>query len=272
MKRPVIIDGSQEKRNNANRPISWFSCGAASYMTTKLALKEHGDDLLVCYLDPGWEHEDNARFLRDVEKFLGIEVQVMKGHKFKNPREVFEKRRYLGGIGGAPCTSELKRTVRQRFESGLEIQYFGFHNGEERRARRLIENNGEQGHLFRFPLIEQEYSKIACLKELERDGIEPPITYRMGFKNANCLGCIKGGKGYFKKIRKHFRDRFEEIADLVFKIGYTLFKDKEKVDDEGKPVGIGLRDIDWGKVRDEDGLDWECNVLCSLDQLSLFKK
>lgn len=30
-----------------------------------------------------------------------------------------------------------------------------------------------------------------------RAGIELPLMYRMGYDNANCIGCVKGGEGSY---------------------------------------------------------------------------
>ena len=39
-----------------NKAVSWFSCGAASAVTSKLALKKYGDDVDIVYCDTGSEH------------------------------------------------------------------------------------------------------------------------------------------------------------------------------------------------------------------------
>lgn len=243
---------------SSQSPISWFSCGAASYVATKLALEEN-PDLEVCYIDPGWEHEDNHRFLADAVGLLGVTPTILRHETLRNPAEVFRKKQYISSPFGAPCTSLLKKAVRQQYETGLEVQYFGFHNGEAKRAKRFLASNKEQAHLFRFPLIEKQIGKEECLRILERDGLDPPYMYLAGFKNANCVGCVKGGLGYWKKIRRLFPDRFREVADLVLEIGYALLKQRG----EAKR----LVDIDWDSVKEEEGLSWECGLLCS-DQFS----
>ena len=73
----------------------------------------------------------------------------------------------------------------------------------------------------------------------------------------------KGGKGYWKKIRRLFPERFEEMALLEERIGYTLFKGPES-------EGLGLREIEWELVKEEGGLSWDCGIFCSTDQMELF--
>jgi hypothetical protein len=119
-------------QNKLGKDIVWFSCGAASFITTKIAIQEN-PNVEVVYIDVGWEHEDNHRFLKEAEKALGIKVKIIKHPILATPAEVFKKRRYITSIAGAPCTQELKKRVRQKYETGLELQYFGFHAGEEKR-------------------------------------------------------------------------------------------------------------------------------------------
>src|SRR5262245_64933477 len=89
-----------------SRTIVWFSCGAASAVAAKMT-----PDGVLAYCDTGSEHPDNERFLTDVEKWTGRCVTRLKGD-YKDTWEVWEKRRYLAGIDGAPCTVVLKIAPR----------------------------------------------------------------------------------------------------------------------------------------------------------------
>lgn len=247
-------------QNKAGKDIVWFSCGAASFITTKIAVQEN-PNVEVVYIDVGWEHEDNHRFLKEAEKALGIKVKIIKHPTLATPAEVFKKRRYITSIAGAPCTQELKKRVRQKYETGLELQYFGFHAGEEKRRERFLASNEEQRHLFRFPLIEHGYTKEDCLSEVAAMGILPPITYRLGYSNANCIGCVKGGRGYWKKIREDFPERFAEMVALEEEIGYTIFRTAQRKGVTNKDP-VKLKDIDWDQVKEPHGLSWDCGILC----------
>ena len=50
--------------------IAWFSCGATSAVACKMALQMY-DDVRVVYIETGSGHEDNARFIKDCEKWYG---------------------------------------------------------------------------------------------------------------------------------------------------------------------------------------------------------
>lgn len=56
-------------------------------------------------------------------------------------------------------------------------------------------------------------------------GIEIPVMYQLGYNNNNCIPCVKGGMGYWNKIRIDFPDKFKEIADIEREIGATCLKD-----------------------------------------------
>jgi hypothetical protein len=84
------------------RTVSWFSCGAASAVATKLSEPD-----VIAYCDTGSEDFDNARFMLDCERWFGMSVTKLKNEKWQDTWDVWEKRKFLSGISGAPCTSEL---------------------------------------------------------------------------------------------------------------------------------------------------------------------
>ncbi len=191
--------------------ICWFSCGSTSAIATALALKKYKDNnIRIIYTDTGSEHEDNFRFLRDCERWYGREIEIHKNPKYKDTMDVYRKTRYLVGVAGARCTSEMKRVVRLAItseEGWLDtqtIQVFGFDAGEQSRADKFRQNNPEVN--LDPILLEYNLTKPNCLALLGRANIEIPVTYSMGFANANCLksGCVKGSSGYWNHMRKVF--------------------------------------------------------------------
>ena len=62
--------------------------------------------------------------------------------------------------------------------------------------------------------------------------------YELGFHNNNCIGCVKGGKGYWNHIRKHFPEHFERMSKSERLVGHSCIKGKfldELKPTEGKP-------------------------------------
>lgn len=91
----------------------WFSCGAASAVAAKRTIEIFGDiaDIRILNNEIKEEDEDNRRFLIDVQDWLGIEIEDVFNPKYpsKSIEDVFEKRKYMSGVAGAPCTLELKK-------------------------------------------------------------------------------------------------------------------------------------------------------------------
>ena len=172
---------SEQKR----RVVCWFSCGAASAVATKLALKQYGERVEIVYQDTGSEHPDNKRFLRDCERWFGREITVLKSKKYNSIWEVFEKTRYLVGPMGARCTSELKRKLAEEYITWgplQDIEIFGYTVEEEPRLKRFRSNNPER--IIECPLIDKALNKTECLGILEREKIQIPKMYKLGYKTA----------------------------------------------------------------------------------------
>jgi 3'-phosphoadenosine 5'-phosphosulfate sulfotransferase (PAPS reductase)/FAD synthetase len=208
------------------RVICWFSCGAASAVATKLTLSNRSgdDEVVVAYCETGSEHEDNARFLTDCEEWFGQKVVRLRSEEYSDTWAVWEKRKYIAGISGAPCTMELKIKPRLHFQRVDDLHVFGYTADAEDVAPDRL---GFGEHWFEeqtvFPLIERGLNKAACIEMVQRAGIAPPVTYALGFPNANCLPCPKAtSPAYWALVRLHFPDRFDRMASLSRELGARL--------------------------------------------------
>ena len=107
----------------------WFSCGAASAVAAKITLEKYGKDnnIRVVNNPVVEEHEDNQRFLKDVEKWLGVEIEYAINSKFPDcsAETVWDVRQYMSGVSGAPCTLHLKKNARQEWEAKNITDYLG---------------------------------------------------------------------------------------------------------------------------------------------------
>lgn len=120
-----------------------------------------------------------------------------------------------------------------------DITYvWGFDLEEQNRAEQLEESMPEFHH--EFPLIDKMLTKEDAHAILERLGIRRPQMYDLGYQNNNCIGCVKGGMGYWNKIRKDFPDVFERRAKLEREIGHSCIK------------GVFLDELDPNRGRMED--------------------
>lgn len=242
-----------------SRVVCWFSAGAASAVATKLTLAEH-PEAVVAYTDPGSEHPDNRRFLDECEAWFGHPILRLRSDRYRDTWQVWEERRFLVGPTGALCTAELKKRVRFAFQRPDDVQVFGYTAEERHRADRFREQN--PGVDLRTPLIERGLTKADCLALIDRARIALPAMYLLGYQNNNCIGCPKGGIGYWNKIRRDFPAVFDRMAKLEREIGHSIQKD------EHGPVWLDQLDPERGSHRDEP--DIECSLLCAIaeDDLS----
>lgn len=66
------------------------------------------------------------------------------------------------------------------------------------------------------------YKRVACATVI--DG-KPEFTLSSGLLVGNCIGCVKGGAGYWNKIRIDFPEYFERMAKLEREVGRSCLKD-----------------------------------------------
>ena len=208
--------------------ISWWSAGVTSAVATKLAIDKYGvDNVLPIYFAIDSAHPDNNRFKKECEEWYGRKILTERSHKHKDQFEVIVKDKYVNGPAGARCTLVLKKRVRQRIEKELQYdgQIFGFEYSKKEinRAIRFKEQYPDAKSLF--PLIENKMNKPESLHYLEQHaGIERPVMYKLGYSNNNCIGCVKGGMGYWNKIRIDFPDHFDKMAKAEREVGNSCLR------------------------------------------------
>ena len=234
-----------------SRTVAWFSCGAASAVSTKLAAPD-----VIAYCETGAEDYDNERFMRDCEQWFSKPVTRLKNDKWRDTWDVWEKRRFLSGIAGAPCTGELKMAPRLAFQLPDDVHVFGYTaDGDDvRRANALRENWPDLNIVT--PLIDAGLTKAACLSMILDAGINPPRVYSMGFANANCIPCVKAtSPDYWALVRKEFPVQFDRMATLSRDLDVRLSRIK------GERVFIDEIPADQPTT---EPIVPECDFLCSL--------
>jgi hypothetical protein len=212
-----------------SRVVCQFSCGAASAVATKLALAQYaGREVAIVNAFLQEEHPDNRRFLADCERWFGHPVTVLRDEKYgASAHEVWRQKRHIKGPHGAPCSMELKRKVLAAWSRPDDLWVLGFTIEEQDRWHDFLDRHPLQQAAV--PLIERSLSKADCLAMVERAGIALPEMYRLGYNNANCIGCPKGGEGYWNKVRRDFPETFEAVARLQDQLGpgSYFFRDRQ---------------------------------------------
>jgi hypothetical protein len=247
-----------------SRIVCWFSCGAASAMATKIAIEQNARrgqlPIVVARCRVDEEHPDNDRFAADCEAWFGLPITNLSSEKFGSSiYNVFEKERYLAGIAGAPCTRALKKRVREAFQRPGDLHVFGYSVEEQKRVDDFIDANNEVK--IWAPLIERGLTHEDCLAIVARVPIELPAMYKLGYKHNNCIGCVKGGAGYWNKIRVDFPAAFERMAEIEGRLGVRLVKDGGK--------RVSLRDLRPGVGKYELEPEPSCGVFCEMAEKEL---
>lgn len=243
-----------------SRIVCRFSCGAASAVATKLALAKYGatHDVVIHYSDTRSEHPDNERFLTQCERWFGHSVERLTSTRYHDVWDVWTRRRLIvsGARGFAPCTEELKQMPAEIAQRPGDIIVLGYTAEEQHRLHRI--RGRHQGERIEAPLIDAGLDKSDCFAILDRAGIALPAMYGLGFRNNNCIGCPRGGMGYWNNIRRHFPDVFDRMAKLERELGMAIIPDGKS----GARIFLDELAPERGDMATEP--DFACSIMCQL--------
>lgn len=212
----------------SGRVLVWFSCGAASACAAKLTLAKYEASRTVEIVNCDTlndEHPDNARFMRDVERWLGVKVKQIRSSLYGTVDEVNEGTRYMSGPDGARCTTELKKKPRQAYQWAEDLHVWGYTADEPKRIEDFEWNNPELQ--CEWVLRDAGMTKDDCHAMIAEAGIEQAAMYRLGYEHNNCLGCEKAtSPAYWNKIRRDFPAVFALRAERSRELGVRLVRVK----------------------------------------------
>lgn len=243
--------------------IAWFSCGITSAVACKRAIDRYGvDNVEMYYIEIKTAHPDNERFISDCEKWFGKKINRLHSAKYRDQFEVIEKTGHVNGIDGAKCSTVLKKDVRFLLEQSMTPQLFeqdratslgqifGF-EFTKKEINRAIEFKLDYRYTNpQFILIEEKLTKEDCAAIVEMAGIAMPAMYILGFNNNNCIGCTKGGKGYWNLIRILFPPIFDKMAKAERIAGHSCIN------------GTFLDELDPKDGRELKPIVPECGIAC----------
>jgi hypothetical protein len=232
--------------------VCWFSTGVSSFAACFLS--KDADEIVYTHIDS--QHEDSLRFLRDCEAALGRKITALQSAEFKTVDDVLEKKRYINGPGGAACTRLLKRRTRELWEAEnipkneTPTYVWGYDVTETNRAERI--QSFMRSAFHEFPLIERGLTKQDAHALCERLGLKRPYMYDLGYPNNNCIGCVKGGMGYWNKIRVDFPEVFARRAAQEREIGHSCIG------------GVFLDELEPGRGDLNGEVLPECGIYCQI--------
>lgn len=237
--------------------VCWISAGVSSFVAGYL-VRDTVDEFI--YIDIADQHPDSLRFIKDCEKALGKPIQILKSEEYRSVEDCIRTYGHFGNLktGFYPCTNWLKKRVRKKWEyehRGFDITYvWGMDLNEKNRADNLIESMPDFQH--EFPLIDRELMKADAHGICASLGIKRPAMYDLGYSNNNCKGCVKGGKGYWNKIRRDFPEVFADRAKMEREIGHSILHDEN-----GQ---IFLDELDQNAGRMIDEILEDCSIFCQI--------
>lgn len=220
--------------------VSWFSAGVSSAVATILAAKTE-PSLLVIEIDIDDHHPDSERFSKEIGAYLGKPITHIRSSQYRNVDEAIRGAAFINSPNGAACTDRLKRRPRKEWERnnpGPKTYYWGLDTSkrERERANGIIDAMPNQAHVF--PLIAAGMTKADAHGYLANLGIRRPAMYDLGYPNNNCIGCVKGGMGYWRKIRDDFQEVFVLRIQAEKQIGATCINNVplDEIGDRGRDL------------------------------------
>jgi len=243
---------------NGSRIVVWFSCGAASAVAAKATLEDYPDARVRVVNNPIAEEDpDNARFLHDVQDWLGVEIEYATNPRYPSNAcvDVWDHRGVMSVPHGAPCTVSLKKRARQLWEDKNPHDYvvLGFTLDERKRHERFVLT--ERDNVLPV-LIDRRMTKQDCVDYLQAEGLTLPRAYSLGYPNANCIGCVKAtSPTYWNLVRETHPEVFAQRAEQSRRLGARLarVKNKRVFLDELDPQAIG---------RPLKTMAIECGIFC----------
>jgi hypothetical protein len=193
-----------------------FSGGLGSWAAAKLRRQSHPDNtMILLFADTKFEDQDLYRFLPQAAANVGAElVTIADG---RDIWQVFCDERMLGNTRADPCSKILKRRLLDRWRdenckpdsTTLVLGY-----GSEEGGR--VERHGARLAPWRcvYPVYDAKLSGYEVLAWCEREGLDPPRLYDLGFEHNNCKGgCVKAGVSSFVHLYRTLPGQFQEWVD-----------------------------------------------------------
>ncbi len=202
------------------RILVHFSCGAASAVAAKVVCGAYAKMRTVEVVNfdlSADEHPDNLRFLQEVERWIEQPVIRLRHDKYKTVEDVWRGEKFIVGPYGASCTRTMKRELGQKYQRPDDVHVIGFTSDERTRISDL--EKFRPNDQFFWVLGDAGISKEDCYHVITAAGIKLPQMYLLGYEHNNCIGCCKGGKGYWNKVRRDFPEVFASRAKVQREIG-----------------------------------------------------
>ena len=189
-----------------------YSGGLGSFFAAYKLKKEKPNAVIkLVFCDTKIEDKDLHRFLEESATVLGL--PLIKIEDGRTPWELFSDMGFQGNSRIAPCSSQLKRKVFNRWLADNYpdqdfVVVMGISHEESERLDRARKNNKYE---IIAPLCEKPYYfKEDQERILMFCNLKKPRLYDLGFPHNNCGGfCVRTGLAQFELLHRTFPERFK---------------------------------------------------------------
>jgi len=205
-----------------------FSGGKDSQASLIWSIKKYGKkNIIACFCDTGWEHQDTYMHINDVVQQLGVSLITLRSDKYKNFVDMSIKKGRFPSSQRRFCTSELKvvpmidyilsqddsfiiiqgiRAKESKVRAGydMECSYFKEYFNDEVKGlyhkRAVLEwCKTHDASVFR-PIF--YWSAQEVINYILANGQRPNPLYERGFSRVGCFPCIMCRKREIQLISK----------------------------------------------------------------------
>lgn len=220
--------GQQERE--IRRVVVGYSGGVTSAWCLDWAMRSFPrEEVVALFHDTKREDADTYRYLREMAATLG--VAITERSDGRSVEEVEDDEHALANNRMAFCSRILKAEPRDRYFAELRavgvtriVSVVGFSAHEWQRVQRAFIRGVADGYEVRFPLVEEGVTKQQCADWSIALGVPLPAMYAWS-DHANCVGCRRGGKGYWLAVRENAPAVFEAAKARESTFGHTFLKD-----------------------------------------------
>lgn len=211
--------------------IVGFSGGVTSAWCAGWAIRKYGkENVVLLFHDTKEEDTDTYRFLREMAAALDMEITERSDGRsvtdlaydmntLPNDRMPFCSR----VLKIEPGNEYMRELVANRTDR-IAIKVVGFSANEPDRVQRATALSWSLGYTVRFPLIEEKVTKQQAAEWCQVTmGVRIPDMYQWS-DHANCVGCARGGIGYWLAVKENRPDVFEQRKQLEAEFGHTFNK------------------------------------------------
>lgn len=205
-----------------------FSGGKDSQASLIWTIKKYGKkNVIACFCDTGWEHQDTYMHINDVVQQLGVSLVTLRSDKYKNFVDMSIKKGRFPSSQRRFCTSELKvvpmidyilsqddsfiiiqgiRAKESKVRAGYDVEcsYFKEYFNDEMKGlyhkRAVLEwCKTHDASVFR-PIF--YWSAQEVIDYILDNGQRPNPLYERGFSRVGCFPCIMCRKREIQLISK----------------------------------------------------------------------